>query len=393
MAFFHGITVNEPVEGVRPILEKSTAIIGVLVTASAEEGAATEALDAAFPLNRAVRVADFRAAIGLASGGTLSNVLGAIADQGSPVTLVVRIPIGADDAETEANVVGTVVDGQYTGVKALLAAEARLGLRPRIIGMPGLDTQEAVVAAVAVAKKLRGMVYASCRGAEEDTVEAACIYRGQFGDRELCLIWPDFTGFDGHAIAAALGLRAMLDERIGWHQSLSNNTVAGVTGISKDVHFDIRDSSTDAGILNENQVTTLVNMNGYRFWGNRTCSDEPKFSFEVATRSAQGVQDAIAYGVVWASDKPITLGLCRDLEETIQAKLDQWSAPGSGQRIIGGRAWIDGSLNPAEALADGRLEIDYDFTPSAPLEGLTLNQRITDKYYAGFGDLLNTPTP
>lgn len=389
MTFFHGITVTEPVTGIRPILEKSTAIIGLVVTATAEAGAAADALDAAFPLDRPVLVTDLRAAIGLATGGTMPDALGAIADQGTPLTVVVRVAEGEDAGETEANIVGGSLGGLYTGLQALLAAEGQLGIRPRIIGVPALDTQEVVVAAIAVAKKLRGMVYASCRGAEADTAEAAAIYRAEFGDRELELIWPDFTGFDGQAVAAALGLRAMIDETVGWHKSLSNVAVAGVTGISKDVNFDIRDSSTLAGVLNENQVTALVRMNGYRYWGNRTTSDEPLFAFEVATRSAQAIQDAIADGLAWAIDKPMTVGLVRDIEETINATLRRWTNEG---RIIGGRAWFDTNLNPSEQLAAGKLVIDYDFTPVAPLEGLQLNQRITGKYYAGFGDALNGPS-
>ncbi|MDQ0250955.1 phage tail sheath protein FI [Sphingomonas kyeonggiensis] len=389
MAFFHGITFLEPVEGIRPILEKSMAIIGVIVTASAEAGAATEALDAAFPLNRPVRVNDFRAATALSTGGTMAKVLGAIADQGTPLTIVVRIPEGADQAETEANVVGGSVDGLYTGVKALLAAEGILGLRPRIIGMPGLDTQQAIVAAVAVAKKLDGMVYASCRGAETDTNEGATIYRGQFGDRELELIWPDWTGFDGHAIATALGQRAMTDERIGFHKSLSNVVAAGVTGISKDVHFDIRDSDNDAGVLNAAQVTTLICMNGYRFWGNRTCSDEPFFSFEVATRTAQALKDALTQIEAPYIDRPMTLGLIRDLVEEGNALLRRWTREG---RIIGGNTWFDGTANPAESLAAGKLTMDVEYTSIAPLEALTNNLRVTTKYYSGFGDQLNAAT-
>ena len=39
MTFFHGIHVSEPVTGVRPILEKSLAVIGLLATATAAAGA------------------------------------------------------------------------------------------------------------------------------------------------------------------------------------------------------------------------------------------------------------------------------------------------------------------------------------------------------------------
>jgi phage tail sheath protein FI len=36
------------------------------------------------------------------------------------------------------------------------------------------------------------------------------------------------------------------------------------------------------------------------------------------------------------------------------------------------------------------LVLHYDFTPTAPLEGLTSNQILTDKYYVDFSALLQT---
>ena len=389
MAFFHGIQVSEPVTGVRPILEKSLAVIGLVATASlaVADAQAQAALDAAFPLDTPVLLTDVRSAIGKAgTSGTLAPALGAIADQGSPLVGVVRVAEGEDDAETEAMVIGAADGGTYTGMQALLAAESRLGVRPRILGVPGLDTQPVVNAMTILARRLRGGVYASCRGAATDDVPGAVAYRDEFAARELMLIWPDATGFDGQAVAAAMGLRAMIDEQTGWHRSLSNVPVAGIAGISKDVFFDIRDSSTAAGVLNQAPVTTIVRATGYRFWGNRTCAEEPLFAFEPAVRTAQAVQDAIADGLVWAIDKPMTQGLVRDILETVNATLRRWKVEG---RIMGGTAWFDPAANPEEALAAGKLVIDYDFTAVAPREGLGLNQRITGKYYSGFGDTLN----
>lgn len=385
MAFLHGINVSEPLAGTRPILERSTAVIGLVATAASAAGAPTVALDAAFPLNRPVLVTDVRTAIGVAGEtGTLRPALEAIADQGSPIVIVVRVGVGADVAATSANVLGGMVDGKYTGMQALLAAEAQLGVRPRILGAPGLDTEVVTNKLVTIAKLLRGFAYASCDGVT--TVGAAVVYAQSFNARELMLIWPDATGWKGKAIATALGRRAMIDEEIGWHKSLSNVPIAGVTGLTADVHFDIRDMSTDAGLLNEGQVTTIIRMNGYRFWGNRTTSDEPQFAFETAVRTSLAIQDAIAETLAAFVDKPMTDGLIRDIEETVNAKLAQWVSEG---RLIGGRCWFDSAANPAAQLAAGKLVIDYDYTPVAPLEGLQLNQRVTDKYYAGFGDLLN----
>lgn len=373
----HGITTNVLTIGTRPIAPLATAIIGLLATATAGAGAATVALDAAFPLDTPVLVTDVRAAIGMAgTGGTLKAALEAIADQASPVVIVVRVGVGLDEAAQNTLLIGDTVDGEYTGSKALLAAEVQTGFRPRIIGAPGLDTQAVTTALVTVAQKLRAMVYARAIG---DNIAEAVLYRGNFDARELMLIWPDFTGgFVGDATARALGLRAAIDEAQGWHKTLSNVPVNGVTGLSKDIHFDIQDSSTDAGALNDGQVTTLVRSNGFRFWGNRTCSDEPLFAFESAARSSQILQDEIAEGIRWAIDKPMTAGLIRDVIDTINARFRALKAEG---RIIGATASYDPSLNPAPDLAAGKLTVDYDFTPAAPAENIVLNQRITDRYY------------
>ena len=380
----HGIKVNEPLTGTRPILESSLAVIGLIATATAAAGAPAAALDAAFPLNQPVLVTDVRSAIGQAgTGGTLADALSAIADQTSPIVVVVRVAEGEDDAETDDNVIGATTGGAYTGMQALLAAEAQLGVRPRILGAPGLDTQAAVTALIIVAKQLRAMVYARAVG---DDIAEAVTYRDNFAARELMLIWPDFSGdFAGDAIARALGLRAKIDQQVGWHKTISNIAVDGVTGLSKDVFFDLTDSTTDAGVLNDAPVTTLVRNNGFRFWGNRTTSDEPLFAFESAVRTSHALQDEIAAGLAWAVDKPVTVSLIKDVLETINARFRSLKAQG---RIIDGRAWYDPALNQNADLASGKVTIDYEYTPTAPAELITLNQRITDRFYASFADQL-----
>ena len=380
----HGIKVVEHTSGARPIAPVATAVIGLVATAEAAAGPAEDALDAAFPLNKPVLVTDVRGAIGKAGEtGTLKQALEAIADQCSPVMIVVRVAEGIDAAETGANVIGTTeADGSYSGMKALLAAEAQLGVRPRIIGAPGLESDEVIAALATTAKTLNGFAYAR---PVATTIADAVLARGELSARELMLIYPDFSDWDGQAVAIALGTRARIDEETGWHKSLSNVGVNGVTGLSQDIFFDLQDDTNDAGVLNNADITTLVRMRGYRFWGNRTCSEEPLFAFECVVRSAQAIKDECAAGLAWAIDKPLTPQTARDIIETINARLRYLVRIG---RLIGGEAYFDPSLNPKEQLAAGKLTIDFDFTPVAPLEGLTINQRITDRFYGDFGALI-----
>lgn len=383
--YHHGVRVIEVTEGTRPIRTMSTAVIGFVAT-SADADADF------YPLNSAVLVTNMQAAIAAAgTTGTLKNTLKAIADQTNPVCVVVRVEEGETDAETTTAVIGDVIDSRYTGLQALKSAEAKLGVKPRILGAPGLDNQAVTAAMVSIAQELRGFAYAAAWGAT--TIQDAITYRENFGARELMLIWPEFEGWDSSAnggegatvtlsaVARALGLRAKIDQETGWHKTLSNVEVNGVTGISADVYFDLLRETSDANLLNSFDITTLINKSGYKFWGSRTCSSDPLFAFENYTRTAQVIADTIAEAHLWAMDKPLTPGLVTDMIAGINDKLRELTALGY---IIGGSCWYSADVNSTTTLKAGKLYIDYDYTPVPPLESLFFRQRITDRYLADF---------
>lgn len=377
MPIYHGIKVTEINTGARAITALATGVIGLV-------GIAADADALAFPLDTPVLVTDIASVIGDAgTTGTLAKALDAISDQCSPMVVVVRVAQGADAAATESNIIGgSDAQGNLLGMQALIGAESLLGVRPRILGVPGYDNQAVATALVSVAQKLRAFAYVAAEG---DTATEAAAYRDNFSARELMLIWPEFTDFAGSAVARALGLRARIDQEVGWHKTLSNFGINGVTGISKPVPFDIVASNTTAALLNDAHVTTLVRKNGFRFWGNRTCSDDALFAFETAARTAQVLQDTIANGLVWAIDKPISAALVTDILETVNGSFRKMVSQGY---LIGARAWFDPSANSAADLSAGRLTIDYEYTPCAPAESIQLNQRITDKFYAALADQL-----
>ena len=385
-SYHHGLRVVEINEGTRPIRTIATAVQGLIATA--EDADAT-----VFPLNTAVLITNTQAAVAKAgTNGTLKTALQAMANQANSICVVVRVAAAEDEAAQTANVIGTVdATGKYTGAKALLLAKAKLGVQPRIIGAPGLDTQAVATELATIAKKLRAFAYVYAWGCE--TKEEVVAYRDAFAARELMVIWPNFVAFNVDtaqtetvpAVAVAMGLRAKIDNEIGWHKTLSNVAVNGVTGIDADVTWDLQDPATDAGYLNSNEITTLIQHDGFRFWGSRTCSDDPLFAFENYTRTAQIMADTIAEAHMWAIDKPMHGSLVNDMLEGIKAKQREWTRLGY---LIGGDAWYDPELNSKDTLKAGKLYIDYNYTPVPPLEDLTFRQRITDSYLADFASTI-----
>ncbi|WP_272572271.1 phage tail sheath protein [Providencia sp. PROV258] len=381
--YHHGVRVIELNEGTRPIRTINTAIVGMVCTAD-------DADTKAFPLNTPVLITDVKNAAGKAGEtGTLARSLDAIGNQSKPVTVVVRVEQGESEAETTSNIIGgTTPDGRKTGLQALTVAQGRLGVKPRILAVPAHDTQAVSSTLAGIAQKMRAMAYVSAYGSK--TISDAIDYRKNFSQRELMLIWPEFQSWDTvanaesniYATACALGLRAKIDNEIGWHKTLSNVGVNGVTGISADVSWDLQDPATDAGLLNENDITTLIRNNGFKFWGSRTCSDDPLFAFESYTRTAQVLSDTIAEGLDWSIDGTLNPSLARDIIESINAKLRSMTTQGY---LLGGECWFDPDVNTKEELKSGKLYIDYDYTAVPPLENLLLRQRITDRYLLDFG--------
>ncbi|MBU5415414.1 phage tail sheath protein [Serratia ureilytica] len=386
--YHHGVRVVEINDGTRVISTVSTAVVGMVCTGK-------DADPKLFPLNTPVLITDVIAAAGKAGkSGTLAKALSAIGDQCKPVTVVVRVEEGKDAAETTSNIIGGADEnGRYTGMKALLTAQAVTGVKPRILGVPGLDNQEVATALAGICQQLRAFGYISAYGCK--SISEAIAYRDNFSQRELMLIWPDFLAWDttgnvsttAHATARVLGLRAKIDTETGWHKTLSNVGVNGVTGISASVFWDLQAPGTDADLLNEAGVTTLVRKDGFRFWGNRSCSDDPLFLFENYTRTAQVLADTMAEAHMWAVDKPVTATLIRDIVEGIKAKFRELKSNGY---IIDADCWYDESANDKETLKAGKLYIDYDYTPVPPLEDLTLRQRITDKYLVNLAAGVNS---
>jgi hypothetical protein len=388
--FFHGVRVKEQTDLVTAINDIDSSVIGLVVTAD-------DADQTAFPLNTPVLITRAAKMLGSAGkSGTLWKALKAISDQCSPKIIVVRVPEaqapsapleGADpepENPTQSQLVigGSEADGSFTGMYALLTAAQKVGYQPRVLAVPGLDTEEVTSQLCVIAQKLRAFVYASANGCK--TIAEVKAYREQFSYRELMLIWPDFIAFNTQtgeqdifpAPAYACGLRAAIDYNQGWHKSLSNVAVNNVLGISKDVFWALQSADSDANELNASGVTTLIKQNGFRFWGNRSC-DEEEYIFEVYTRTSQILADTIAEAQFITVDKPLTPANVKDVVDGISRKLSGLVTAG---RLLGASCWFDVVDNDLTDLRQGSLVIQYDFSPVPPIEDLEFIQTFTDKY-------------
>lgn len=390
--YHHGVKTDETTDLSTLIRDIDTSTIGVVCIA--DDADATT-----FPLNTPVLITRVDSVIGKAGKkGTLYTTLKAISDQSSPKVIVIRVPdastyVPADSeaAPTQEQLImgGVSAEGRYEGMYALLSAPSRVGETPRVLAVPGLDSEAVAAQLGVIAEKLRAFAYISAYNCK--TIAEAKAYRETFAQRELMVIWPSFIAYNKNsagdetipATAYAVGLRAKIDAEQGWHKTISNVVVNNVLGISADVYWSLQGTDTDADELNSNGITTLIKRGGFRFWGSRTC-DAATYIFESYTRTAQIMADMIAEAHFEYMDKPLTPSLAKDIIDGINKK---GSALVTAGRLLGFSCWYDKNDNATGDLRDGKLKIRYKYTPVPPLEQLGLVQEFTDEYFAVFDQL------
>lgn len=403
----HGVTANEYTHGARAISDIATNIIGIVATGN-------DADTSAFPLNTPIFSTSVGSLIDRAgSQGTLAKSLDAIHDQADAQIVVVRVADTADESEKKQNVIN--------GAKQLAKASAYTGFKPKIIGAPELDDADVTAELVVAANALDAFVYASAGGSQDIT--SLSEYRKGFGQKNLMLIDNDFmalnpaavptaTGSQGDisantltavrnilsggavqgqtntvttaaTIARILGARAMLDEKVGPHKSISNTEIQGVSALKYPRSFGLLDINSEANTINNLDVTTLIREKGFRVWGNRTCSADPIWAFEPTVRVASIIKETIAESFLWAMDKPMHPSLMIDIINTINAKLAEKVYKGW---LLGAQVFIDPKKIEKERVSNGIFAFDYEFTISPPLENIELNQHVSDRFIVNLTD-------
>lgn len=388
MPFLHGVDVIEIDSGPRPIRTVRSSVIGLI-------GTAPDADVDSFPFNTPVLIAGRRSdAVGLGATGTLPPAINDIFDQTGALIVVVRVDI-EDPGEIEVPLLPNGVDsetGQYLGVSAFLAAESEVHVVPRILIAPQLSHSSANAnMLLSVADRLRGVVIAD--GPNTNDADAIA-YRDLFGDARLYIVdpWAKVANPEAQVpspppgtpseiirplSARVAGLIAKVDSERGFWWSPSNHELRGVLGLARSVDFSLGDPNARANLLNENEVATVIQKQGFRLWGNRTCSSDPKWAFLSVRRTADMINESLLRAHMWAVDRNISLTYIEDVLESVNNYLRQLKNQGA---IINGQAWADPERNTPSEIADGRVHIDFDFTPPYPAENIVFRSHLVNDY-------------
>lgn len=378
--FKHGIFGVTDNSGVRPMTMADTSFAVVV-------GTAPDADSDVYPLNTPVLVAGdpFKLAkldmVG-DNAGTLPDAMEAVFDQKRCAICIIRVEEGATDADTITNIIGGVdpLTGAKSGIEAILDVQAVLNKRPRLIAVPGyLKEQSILTKLLPIATRLRCKVFGECPGT---TYEEAVAYRQLWGDKRLELFWPRMKNAEGRLVAMSafmLGLEIQKDQddNYGYSASISNLKINGTLGTEFPIDYADGDTNCMAHLLNGNQITTVILDEGYRSWGNLSCSDDSKWQFNSHVRVNDMILDMITSSLKWARDRKILPTFVEDVVDSVQNGLDGETRAG---HLYGATVWADPNLNPADSIIAGNFYLDYDFTPPGIAQNITVTSHFINDY-------------
>lgn len=382
MSFFHGVTVTNVDVGARTIALPSSSIIGLVDTFTPGPGVNSTPTAQA---NDLVLITSEREAIAaFGTDSAITKACQAIYTRAKAVIVACGVTKLTDAAEqTSAIIGGVLVDGKRTGLQALLDGKSRFNAQPRLLVTPKHSATQAIgTALVALADKLRGLAIID---GPNTTDEAAIAYAGELSGKRAYMVDPGVRYWDTDADATVdapgsawvAGLFAWTDAEYGFWASPSNKEFVGITGTTRPVEFLDGDDTCRANLLNNANIATIIRDDGYRLWGNRTLSSDPKWAFVTRVRTMDIVMDAILYGHKWAVDRSITATYVKDVTEGLQAFMRDLKNQGA---IVNFEVYADPALNTASQLEQGKVYWNIRFTDVPPAENPNFRVEITNQW-------------
>ncbi|MEE5139158.1 phage tail sheath family protein [Pseudomonas alliivorans] len=378
MSFFHGVTMTSVDTGARTISLPTSSIIGLVDTF-------TEAPANSAKVNDLVLITTEREAIAaFGVDSAITKACQAIYVKAKAVIVACGVAKLDDPAQQTSAIIGGVkADGTRTGLQALLDGKSRFNAQPRLLIAPKHSSTLAVGTAMsALADKLRALPIFD---GPNTTDEAVMAYAKNFGGKRSFMVDPGVQYWDTVASATVdapgsawvAGLFAWTDAEYGFWASPSNKEFAGITGTTRPIEFLDGDETCRANLLNNANIATIIRDDGYRLWGNRTLSSDPKWAFVTRVRTMDIVMDAILYGHKWAVDRSITATYIKDVTEGLQAFMRDLKNQGA---IINFEVFADTELNTASQLEQGKVYWNIRFTDVPPAENPNFRVEVTNQW-------------
>lgn len=286
-------------------------------------------------------------------------------------------------AVDSADIIGSVRNGKETGMETLRQVYPRFGIVPGLILAPGWSHDSDVgVALAAKCEEING--YFTCEGFVDidSTVTGCAVYTGVgaaktkagISSKHIMALWPcvkvGTLTFWASAIMAAL--TAYVDATNDDVPSLSpSNKTVGVTGTVLADGTEVLLDQIQANAVNAVGVTTFINLNGWRSWGNNTAAypsvTDPKDRWFCCRRffSWWGNNFILTYSQ--KVDDPANHRLIEAIVDAENIRGNSYVASG---KCAAARIEFDETENTVTDLLNGKLTFHQYLSPYTPAEDI-----------------------
>lgn len=284
------------------------------------------------------------------------------------------------DENTYDNLLGR--QAAQTGIYALRAANPT----PKILSL-GHSVAAEVTGGVAnglatsladLASELGGVVILDGPGTDLDDILIAETLYG--GDHIIMADPHIYQAYDEDAVvppsptmAAAL---AVNDYENGYWSSPSNKALAGVLGTNRDISHGF--SGSEADVLNENGVTTIIKDGGFLWWGNESLNPvDPAYQFLQIYRTEQAIRDSLRTSLRWAIAANITVRFFENVAQSVNSFLADLVSRGA---ITGGECYPDKNVNTATNIKSGVVGFVVRWSGVYPAQTIRVKMELVDDF-------------
>lgn len=274
--------------------------------------------------------------------------------------------------DTPANLAGTAA--ARSGAYALLDAESRTGVLPRLLAAPGAADDAVTTALASVAADLRAVAVVSV---DQLTLAGAIVPANGPDTENVYAVWPRVVistpageTVSRPADALVCGHIARVDRDESFASSPSNRVMRGVLRAATAVDFRLDDRSSGANLLNRANIATFIRRGASVYlWGNQLSNGE----LLAGRRARSIIGDELTDFVRDYIDRRVDIPFVEHIIGRLNGYLRTQVLAGN---LASGRAWFDGEQNTSETLAANRVVFSFSLGLHAVAEQITFRQSV-----------------
>ncbi|HIF9333077.1 TPA: phage tail sheath family protein [Photobacterium damselae] len=432
----HGIDTTEVQSGPVPILDVSSAIVGIFGAVSSsftknmvktltlddverEFSGELEKAESALLLNSLRRIYKYSPSATVITYPLIASDVKSVANDESAPKTKGKVPVAVlnakNDEELQAQVDAVSMDEQtrsdplfaafISSLPKIRTTQMVFGFLPKIFLAPGIiDKPGAANQAIAAISKTRGVwITEPPAGSTEEQAGAFANdisdYRGicyyprlkvvrDNGDVELDWAAPSYAG-----------LMVQMDKNLtgenlptGYWCSPSNFKLIDAVGSEFDFDYFPNDFDCAVNQLNAKGIVTTINYNGIRAFGNRSTAYPFKtdtMTFISWRRTMDMIQEAIEKFTMQFLDRPMFTqpdDYANTLIGRVAESVNDYLREKIGESIVFGECFIKEEQNPLGQLMQGKIKFHYKATPCIAMESVEYESEV---YVKGLEDALS----